>query len=544
MPLTSWLENFSSPALMRAGQALLAQQAVSVLACDTEQCQARVQDGQHSYLVTLAEQSTCECGTDNQGGCAHMAATALAWLQHSAAGLTTQRKASKTAAPQASAGPLRARLEQHSSAELAQLLDTLCQRSREVSQQVTLWLERRGQAPAALKATLSQMLGRAHFRDYQATKRYVASLEPMLDALRELLAEGQAASAAELADWAQQRLIKVLENVDDSGGYLGELMGELSTLLATACEQGGMPTPALVKLLAKRCLEDEWGLYTPERFAAALGPQGLQALAEVVHQAWAKQPSYPPGSPGSSFFSGSLLDSVMVELAQLIGNPDWEIAALSRDSRCGYQCLLAAQAMHAAGRVRAAITWLEQGIRHYPDDTRQHVCLARWYWDDGLEQEAQGLLWTHFEQRPTLESFQLLRQYSGANWPHWRAQCEARLSAQQAYGHRVLIECLLDDDGLDATLPRVRAEWLNASFLEELATRCMADHPAQAIRWLGDLLAQAQKTASNQAYHDVVRLLRKLQALLPEAEFAQQLADLRQTYHRRRNLMLLLNQAF
>jgi regulator of protease activity HflC (stomatin/prohibitin superfamily) len=108
----------------------------------------------------------------------------------------------------------------------------------------------------------------------------------------------------------------------------------------------------------------------------------------------------------------------------------------------------------------------------------------------------------------------------------------------------VLIECLLDDDGLDATLPRVRAEWLNASFLEELATRCMADHPAQAIRWLGDLLAQAQKTASNQAYHDVVRLLRKLQALLPEAEFAQQLADLRQTYHRRRNLMLLLNQAF
>ena len=58
------------------GQALLAQQAVSILACDAEQCQARVQDGQHSYRVTLAEQSTCECGTDNQGGCAHMALAA------------------------------------------------------------------------------------------------------------------------------------------------------------------------------------------------------------------------------------------------------------------------------------------------------------------------------------------------------------------------------------------------------------------------------------------------------------------------------------
>jgi hypothetical protein len=49
------------------------------------------------------------------------------WLQHSAAGLTAPRKASKTASPQASAGPLRTRLEQHSSAELAQLLDTLRQ---------------------------------------------------------------------------------------------------------------------------------------------------------------------------------------------------------------------------------------------------------------------------------------------------------------------------------------------------------------------------------------------------------------------------------
>lgn len=68
--------NLSSPTLMRAGQALLAQQAVSILACDAEQCQARVQDGQHSYRVTLAEQSTCECGTDNQGGCAHMALAA------------------------------------------------------------------------------------------------------------------------------------------------------------------------------------------------------------------------------------------------------------------------------------------------------------------------------------------------------------------------------------------------------------------------------------------------------------------------------------
>ena len=76
MSLTSWLENLSSPTLMRAGQALLAQQAVSILACDAEQCQARVQDGQHSYRVTLAEQSTCECGTDNQGGCAHMALAA------------------------------------------------------------------------------------------------------------------------------------------------------------------------------------------------------------------------------------------------------------------------------------------------------------------------------------------------------------------------------------------------------------------------------------------------------------------------------------
>lgn len=158
-------------------------------------------------------------------------------------------------------------------------------------------------APAALKATLSQMLGRAHFRDYQATKRYVASLEPMLDALHELLAEGQAASAAELADWAQQRLIKVLENVDDSGGYLGELMGELSTLLAAACEQGGMPTPARWSSYWPSAACKTNGACTPRAFCCRPGAAGLVALAEVVHQQWAKQPSYPPGSPGSSFLA-------------------------------------------------------------------------------------------------------------------------------------------------------------------------------------------------------------------------------------------------
>ena len=87
---------------MRAGQALLAQQAVSILACDAEQCQAQVQDGQHSYRVTLAEQSTCECGTDNQGGCAHMALAATQRRQADRAAQSQQNRLT-----QASAGPLR-----------------------------------------------------------------------------------------------------------------------------------------------------------------------------------------------------------------------------------------------------------------------------------------------------------------------------------------------------------------------------------------------------------------------------------------------------
>ena len=81
----------------------------------------------------------------------------------------------------------------------------------------------------------------------------------------------------------------------------------------------------------------------------------------------------------------------------------------------------------------------------------------------------------------------------------------------------------------------------------ELADRRAGEHPDEVLPVYQRAVEGMVARTGNDAYEEVVRLLRKVQELLSrlgrEAEFAGQIASIRTTQRRKRNLMKLLDAA-
>ena len=206
----------------------------------SERYEVRVAIGRHDQL-----QGRCDCPHAGDGFfCKHQVALSLVLrgvlLGEAPNGgeLThTESPANKRAQTQArKAIDLQAFLKAQPADALAGRLWDWAQGDRKLMADLKAWAaqSQAGNDPTALQTAITELLrDRRDFLDWRESAEYARRTEKLLDWLRPWLQKNPAV-CLDLCDHTLRRLYKVLEHADDSGGELGDLVGEVMALYADA----------------------------------------------------------------------------------------------------------------------------------------------------------------------------------------------------------------------------------------------------------------------------------------------------------------------
>ena len=182
----------------------------------------------------------------------------------------------------------------------------------------------------------------------------------------------------------------------------------------------------------------EWDEFSgaAERYADVLGKDGLAEYRRLAEAQWSEVPARGPGAdpdrlPPRQSHRDFTLTRMMESLARAQGDVDGLIEIMSRDRSSAYRFLELAQVCRGAGRLDEALEWAERGVEAFRvrTDRRLVEFLTRAYLEHERGDDAVALAWRAFEERPDLESYQVLKQTSesiGA-WAAWRPRVLERV---------------------------------------------------------------------------------------------------------------------
>ena len=351
-----------------------------------------------------------------------------------------------------------------------------------------------------------------------------------------------------LCEHTLMRVDRLISRVDDSDGYLGNVMEEITDLHLAACTA----TPPTPKTLAKRIIEIalgtdwDWMIDAPERYKDLLGDSGLSALDTEIARAQAKAED-AGGADADRSWSGPLstLARMSESLARSSGDVDRVVATLARDLERPNRYVLIAAALAEAGRAREALTWLERGnAAHGPwhDDLRAQLVAA--YLRDGLDTDAVALLRTAITERPAAGLFRELRRACPEQeWSANRAWALDQMDRASRPGERVA--ALLHDQDIPGAVQAARDRPLDATTRYALAQAAAPTDLDAALHHYRVLLADTLEQASKSSYRRTVAVLRDMhRAATPhnrQHEITQEVADLRVAYRRRPALCAMLD---
>jgi uncharacterized Zn finger protein len=573
------LRRLAGPTWFERGERYAADGAVSALVEDGGVVVARVL-GTSAYRVRLwvdgsALGFACSCPLGREGACCkHCVAVGLVWSAGGEQATGGEPRASVTTMDQ-----VRAHLAGQSKDALVELLVAQAMGDERLHRRLLLEATRpaepgvasaAGPSVASMRAWIDQAARLNDFLDEDEAEDYAAGVEDVVDALERQLEDGHSAAVVELVEHAIDMVESSMSYVDDSGGDVGGVLGRLAELHLAACEQADLDPVALAERLFLRELNGESDTFFEalHGYAEALGPAGLAAYRKLAEAQWEQMALRAKGAADYMVDHRRWRITHMMEtLARVEGDVDGLVAVIARDLSHAYAYLRVAEVLREAGRDDEALQWAERGMAAFPEpraDSRLREFLAEQYHQRGRHDDAVGLVWEAFSAAPSLGAYQTLRQHveRAGQWPAWRERALARLRehvatlregrgvdrwAMVGRDHSELVRVLLWEGEVEAAWAEARAGECAPALWLELADRRAGEHPEEVLpvyqRAVGGLLAQT----GNDVYERAVELLRKVQELLHrlgrEAEFASQIASIRTTQRRKRNLMKLLDAA-
>ncbi|MCM2387918.1 SWIM zinc finger family protein [Streptomyces albipurpureus] len=379
--------------------------------------------------------------------------------------------------------------------------------------------------------------------EYADARAYADQAGQAVIVIRSLTTSGRAADAMALAREAIGFLAAVVENVDDSDGWLGRIGGDLADAHHDACRAARPDPEELAHWLVTHALDDAADLtdIDPLDYEGLLDEQGTAALRRYAMEAW------------KANRTGWAEKHLMQRLAKSGRDIDTVIAVHAADlAPNGHTHLLIARELDTAGRTAEALEWAERGIRETADlatvDTGLVDHLADRYTRTHRLDDALTLRREHFTARRTLLTYQQLRAAAraAACWPTDRDRALTLLRADAeragAHGASVLVDILLDDQDLDAA-------WQTAgefgAYDGQWLTLADQSRPTDALPVYLRLAARLTRETGNRAYEQLVSLLLSIRdchhRLGTPDDFAAYITDLRTTQKRKRNLMRLMD---
>jgi uncharacterized Zn finger protein len=524
--------------------------------------------GTELYEVTLRAESRklgfeCDCPVGLDGDfCKHCVAVGLAWLAEPAETKVKDRSPSTTMQD------VQRHLEQQEKADLVKLILDRVAKDSDWREQLLLKvaaLQPKGVDRKTFERALKNAITIRGYVEYGEVKSYARGIEKVLDAIANLLTEGQAQVVMELCEYAIPLVETAMNSVDDSNGYVGGVLAELQDLHYRACEQA-KPDPIA---LAERLFEFEMGtgfetFYgAVDTYADILGDAGISRYRQLAESAWAELPPLTASQRTSFDSKRWRLSSIMERLAQQSGDVEAIVAVKRRDLSQPYSYLNIAQLYLDAGKSESALKWAEDGLKAFPDrtDSRLNDFLIKEYQKRGRFEEAIALTWKMFTEQPSLNNYQKLKAEAerGNQWAKWREQAIAHIRQQikqakqqktgmLAFTHRdcsLLVEIFLWEGNVEQAWQEAQTGGCAKQLWLKLADQRQQAHPEDSLSIYMNQVEPLIQTTSNSGYAEAVEFIKKVRSLMLRLElrsqYDQYITHLRTAYKAKRNFIGLLN---
>ncbi len=567
------LEDLAGATAFQRGEAYFSVGAVERIRATDGKVAARVQGGE-TYQVELwdddgelAHDCTCPRAADGYF-CKHCVALGLAWL----ANRENDDNLKGISAKASRRDPwlsIKDYLSAQSPKVLIEMLLDVAQRDDRLYQSLLLKAETTVDGDSEIGEAFRRAIDDAtHIRgyvDWREVGNFAGNIEQVADSLAEMLDPSTAATLIELTEYATERIEAAMEQVDDSNGELGGILHGLGELHLKACALARPDSEALAERLFKLETTLPFGVWSFDVVAYfdVLGQVGLRRYRELAEAEWSK---IKPRDMKDGYDSRrTMITGIMERLAKASGDVDELVAVKARDLSSGYQYLGIAEVLTQAGRSDEALDWAERGIKGFPErpDNRLRDFLVAAYLARQRNDEALGLTWVQFEEGTSLETFKKLHDVATrlGIWPEQRERALAKLAefiARQAattshwkpkasapdYSLRVSIA--LWEQDLDGAWTAAHQGICDRNLLVTLAGQLESSRPDDAISLYRRVVPPIVEQTNNTAYHEAIKLIRKLGTLMKGQkkthQFGDYLTELRVQYKPKRNFIKLLDE--
>lgn len=256
---------------------------------------------------------------------------------------------------------------------------------------------------------------------------YARQLNPILDALRTMLKNGDAAAVLTLAKYALEELnIKCLAMEYESSG-IDEMVESLAELHAKACALAKPDVESVAEWLFElgiKDADDSFGELPWEKYEIFLGKKGLTRFRSLAEAAWEAIPVRGGDSNDSNWRLRSRLEPIVMYFAKKDGSIDRQAAIIMKNLSSPHDYLELAQVYNSAKRHDEALAWAEKGWNGFPNGHHPELrdFLAAEYRRRKRNSDAIALYWEPFKEHPSLGGFQLLKKQTERDkiWPEWR----------------------------------------------------------------------------------------------------------------------------
>ncbi len=141
--------------------------------------------------------------------------------------------------------------------------------------------------------------------------------------------------------------------MDDSDGYMSDILPELQDLHHGACVQVSPDPRALARRLFEWEIKSDWEIFhgAAENYADVFGAEGLAEYRRLAESEWARVRQLGPGDSDDERYGRRFRITHMMEaLARQTGDPEALVEIKRRDLSHPYSYLQIAEIYREAGR--------------------------------------------------------------------------------------------------------------------------------------------------------------------------------------------------
>lgn len=440
--------------------------------------------------------------------------------------------------------------------------DGLCQRLR---------LRARMAAKPALEALRVLLLKSVTWHGYDRygggdERELVACIEEAAGVLEARIGDGDPALIG-LIEEVIARAEQAIAEIHDSDDLYTAIQALHATHLR-ACIALRPDEEALGRELLARQLDDDWGYCADplDDYDAALGERGRAAYWQAVEEAWAALPVLTPDDHALHWDSRrNTLERIMEARVKAGGDVDAVIRTMARNLSDCSRFMALAKFCQDHGRLDEALRWADEGLaafdplRAYPlVDFTIELLLAR-----GDHARAEALAWERFARQAGCGAFHKLMQLADAIgrrdalrekafallWSAVRTAEAKPADTRSRWADRArdpLVEIHLEEGDADKAWEVFQGGPVSVKLWRQVAELRGRSHPDEAIAVYQRLLPHAVEAGTYRSSYEeaaaVVQAIRSLRAARGQLRmFADELAEIRLEWKRKRNFMKLLD---